>query len=358
MNYYALWSSRMKEKGREIDRLVAGIHGDMGRVLDESGLEGIAYGIRPKDAPKRLSLGAVDGGEGLKELSGIAVYMIRASGVFSRDGGEFLRDLDLGVIQLDRQTKAKVQFMRATMEYNIARELAHRFKPDYLLIDGSLLVGVEVDPIRINEYRLYIASLRTLIESCEKLGVQLVGVSEDSSSRGLIAYLSEKNHFDRRTMRTLRSLTDASLIQSYIQSRILKQGKKFECLATKPFLPVSDKGRDWIKKHTGIDRTFPTFYLQATKFGRALRVDYPADGRADGKKAEKLASLLASLSQALKRYGYPLPLYVAHQDAELPRSLMDKTSLLIEKQIFRSFRDEYISIYAPKRRDSRPADFG
>jgi hypothetical protein len=358
VDYYSLWSRRIKEKGKEINRMMGDMHGNIGRVLDESALEGMVYGMELKSAPKRLSLGAVDGGEGLKELSGVTVYMIRASGFFIKGGGEFIRDLDLGVIRLDRQTKAKVQFMRATMEYNVARELAHKFKPDYLLIDGSLLVGVEIDPIRINEYRLYIASLRALIESCEKLGVQLVGVSEDSASRGLIAYLSEKSHLDRKIASVLSSLTDASLIQFYIQNKLLKQGKKFECLATRQFLPVSDKGRDWIKKHTGIDRDFPTFYLQATKFGRSLRVDYPTDGKTDDRKAEKLASLLASLSQTPKRYGYPSPLFLAHQDAELPRSLMDKTSLLIEKQIFKSFRDEYISIYARKRRDSRPVDFG
>jgi hypothetical protein len=350
-NYYELWSKRVSERRGEIDATVGRIHKGIEAVIGNAGLEDMLYQVEAK--PNDASIGAVDGGEGLLELSGVAAYLIRASGLVKREKSEFIRDLDLGVLPINRQTKARVQFMRAAMEYDIARRLADGFKPDYLLIDGSLLVGVEIDPIKIDEYKAYIESLRSLIAAAYKNNVKLVGVSEDSTSRGLIGYLSEKG-LGREAARTLDSLTDASLLQLYIQRRY---GCDFSPVATKPFIPVSNKGRDWIIKNTGIDKSFPTFYLQATRMGRPLRVDFPSDGKGIGERAREIASLLAYLSQVPKRYGYPLPLYLAHSDAELPKALMERTAMLIQKQIFKSWSGEYLAMYGKKRRDSRPVDY-
>jgi hypothetical protein len=147
------------------------------------------YNPKDKDC-KDITIGAVDGGEGLNELSGVAVYMVRASGIIKDNKSRFIRNLDLGVIPINKQTKAKVQFMRAEMEYEIASKLMKEYKPEYLLIDGSLLVGVEIDPIKIAEYENYLSVLRKFYKYAEKSGVNVVGVSEDSTSRGLIGYLT------------------------------------------------------------------------------------------------------------------------------------------------------------------------
>ena len=365
-NYYPIWSRRIEEKRGEIDRFVRSINSNIDKILDESELGELIYALDVENILKfkKTTLGAVDGGEGIQELTGVAVYLIRASGLYSKvgSGGEFLRDLDLGVFPLDRQTKAKVQFKRATIEFEVARRLAMEKKPDYLLMDGSLLVATEIDPIHINEYRLYIAALRALIESCARSGVRLVGVSEDSASRGLINFLKERNHTSHSINKLMSSLTDSSLIQFFVQRKMPSAGKKKDVsIATEAFLPVSDKGRDWIKKNTGIDKLFSTFYVQATKFGKSLRVDFPADADWDDKKIQKesktIATLLVAMSQTPRRYGYPFPLFMAHQDAEVPRKLIEQTSLLIEKQIFKTWSGEYVSMYSKKRRDSRPADF-
>jgi len=350
MDYYELWAKRVGEKQKEMDKLVRDIHAGMDSVLRDSPLSEMMYNISEKKY-EETTIGAVDGGEGLQELSGVAVYLTRASGFIKNQDSQFIRDLDLGVIPINKQTKARVQFMRATMEYNIASQLIEQFRPDYLLIDGSLLVGVEIDPIKINEYRLYIASLRKMLRLAQESGIRVVGVSEDSTSRGLISYLSEKG-LTKEAARTLNTLTDVSLIQLYTQRL-----DDFKPIATNPFLPVSNKGRDWVKKHTNIDKSFPTFYMQATQMGRAMRVDFPSDGKNIGKEAKEISSFLSYLSQIPKRYGYPLPLYLAHSDAELPKKLIEKTTMLIQKQIFKSWGDEYLAMYSARRRDSRPADF-
>ncbi len=385
-NYYELWSRRVAGKKAEMDSVVAGIRKGVDAILRDSELERMLYSAEPREFSG--SIAAVDGGEGLQELAGVAVYMVRASGLIKKAKagktsgkgaeGEFIRDLDLGVIPVNRQTKARVQFLRAAMEYETASTLIEKFRPDCLLIDGSLLVGVEIDPIKIDEYRAYIASVRGMLKLAREMGVQVVGVSEDSTSRGLIGYLSEKG-LTKESSRAASSLTDASLIQLYAQRL-----EKFSPTATKPFIPVSNKGRDWVVKNTGIDCLFPTFYLQATQFGRAMRVDFPwygkreetslstvlghesstilspesaAEGKSIGETAKGIASMLTHLSQIPKRYGYPIPLYIAHSDAELPKKLMERTCLLIQKQIFKGFGDEYLSMYTRKRRDSRPFDY-
>jgi len=349
-SYYELWSKQVQDKRKEIDKIVGQVHKGIDLLLRDSCLDDMLYNpeIRKHE---NVSIGAVDGGEGLQELAGVTVYMTRASGFIKNDRSEFIRKLDLGVMPVNRQTKARVQFTRAAMEYDTATEIIDRFKPDYVLIDGSLLVGVEIDPIKIDEYHIYINSLKTLITRADEKGINLVGVSEDSTSRGLIGYLAEKG-LTNEASRALGSLTDASLMQLYTQRL-----DDFSPIATKPFIPVSNKGRDWIRKNTGIDKSFPTFYLQATRLGRPLRVDFPSDGKGIGEKSKEIASLLTYLSQIPKRYGYPLPLYLAHSDAELPQKLMERTTLLIQKQIFKNWGDEYIAIYGKKRRDSRPTDY-
>jgi|GEM_PF-678191 len=363
MNYYQLWSKRVEERMGDVDRILENLNKGIDTIIEDTELANMVreLDVRQLSDYGDVSFGAVDGGEGLKELSGVATYLIRASALSIKPDtagkGEFVRDLDLGVVPLDRFTKAKVQFNRARMEYEVATKLALHHKPDYLLIDGSLLVGTEIDPLNIPEYQNYITALRNLFKACDAGGIQLIGVSEDSASRGLINYIKEKSMTSPKTNALLENLTDAALLQFFVQKAYA--GKGDLCLATDVFEPVADKGRDWIKKHTGIDKTFPTFYLQATRLGRALRVDFPADEWSeDGcelqEKARELATMLATLSQRPKRYGYPFPLYIAHQDAELPKRLMDQTSTLIERRIFKNWQEEYVSLYAKKRRDSRP----
>lgn len=355
-DFYSMWSKRIAEKSFDIGQSVARIHQGMKELTDSGALDSMLYTVCDRKIGSE-SVCAVDGGEGLQELSGIAVYMIRASGFFNKGppspgtvSGGFIRDLDLGVLPVDRQTKARVQFMRAQMEYSVATRLIEEHKPDYLLIDGSLLVGVEIDPIKTDEYYSYIATLRKMLLLAQDSGVRVVGVSEDSTSRGLIAYLSDKG-LTKSASDTLSALTDSSLVQLYLQNR-----ETFEPTATRPFIPVSNKGRNWIRENTNVDFSFPTFYLQATKFGRAMRVDFPSKGKDIAKKAQEIAAYLTSLSQIPKRFGYPLPLYLAHSDAELPKKLMDRTCLLVQKQIFSKWADEYLSIYSKRRRDSRPGD--
>jgi len=356
VNFYELWSRRVGEKQKEINIAVSQVHRGIESLLKDAKLDKMLY--RAAESAPDASVGAVDGGEGLLELSGMAAYMIRASGIVKKGSGEkskseFVRDLDLGVLPINKQTKARVQFMRAAMEYSTAAKIAEEHKPEYLLIDGSMLVGVEIDPIKIDEYDIYIESLRNLINISEKNSIKLVGVSEDSTSRGLIGYLSERG-LGKEAISALGSLTDASLLQLYINRRY---GDEFSPMATKPFIPVSNKGREWIIKNTGIDKSFPTFYLQATRIGRPLRVDFPSDGKNIGEKAKETAAFLTRLSQIPKRYGYPLPLYLAHSDAELPKELMDRTAMLIQKQVFNKWGGEYLAMYGKRRRDSRPADY-
>jgi len=354
-DYYELWSRKVAEKQEEMDGVVEAVHKGVDLLSKDENLAKMVYKVKP-GSDKGISIGAVDGGEGMQELSGVAVYLVRASGFYKAKEGtekksQFLRDLDLGVIPVNSYTKARVQFLRAAMEYNMASQLILKLKPDYVMIDGSLLVGLEIDPIKIDEYDAYCDSLRRLFSLADKYGTKLVGVSEDSTSRGLIGYLSSKG-LGKDASGALASLTDASLMQLYTHRTVEE-----DPVATKPFIPVSNKGRDWIKKNTGIDKSFPTFYLQATRMGRPLRVDFPSDGKEINSRAEEIASLISHLSQIPKRYGYPLPLYLAHSDAELSKKLMEKTAMLIQKQIFKKWGDEYLSMYVKKRRDSRPGDY-
>jgi len=361
MSYYRLWSDKIKQRREEMSRTMEMIHEGIDGVLDEVRFEHLVERINTKPVKEYhgTKVAAVDGGEGAKELAGSMIYLIRASGFCSEIGkeGSFMRDLDLGAVQNGRQATAKVQFMRMMLETRTARKAATEYKPEYLLIDGSLLVNVEIDPINTDEYKRYLNELRLMFAACEKNGVQLVGVSEDSSSRGLIGTFMEKEGLSGRSINVMKAINDTALMQFHVYKKLYDNKKLSIC--TKWFIPSSNRSREWIKEHTGIDYYFPTVYFMPTKFGRPMRVDFPVKDLKSGvsDKAKEITEFLSAISQN-PAYDYPFPLYMAHQDAEMPAELTEKTSMLMEKNVFSGWLEEYMSMYGRKRRDSRPKGLG
>ncbi|MFH1055691.1 MAG: DNA double-strand break repair nuclease NurA [Candidatus Altiarchaeota archaeon] len=283
-------------------------------------------------------MGFVDGGEGLKELLGLGVYFIRASGLLMSkegDGELFIRDLDINVIDYDDHTKERVELLREGMEFDVALRCVKEHKPQMLFLDGSLYVKARRKPVECVEYDLYRKKYGRLLRSCKKERVRLIGVSEDTRSRLLSSHLGKEYG-----IKLPRYMTDSTIL------RILSKGGPYRSVEFVPRQRLETEGRI----EDGIVSEFKTAYLQPTELANPLRVDAP-DWEDDFSEA---ISVISSLCKGSGQYGYPLPLYIAHMDARIPESQMEWTARQIVNYV--SKRDSVLgsAVLKATRRGMRP----
>jgi len=340
MTQLNLWLERYSLRRAQIienwSSLARGVEGLKGMLPYEELFEVIG-----PDAQATGKMAFIDGGQGIRELVGLAVYFIRASAfVMARDGGGdmgevFMRDLDMNVIPHDQKTKERVEFLRDAMEFEIARRCGLKERPDTIFLDGSLFVKAFKKPIDCDEYNIYRTSFRDLVSMCKSEGIGLVGVSEDSKSRLFLKYLT-----CRFGVRFPPFMTDSTVL------RILAPYRSFRSRA---FIPDGKLYRGGSKPT--LTEEFATAYLQPNASSNPLRVDVLGGKKAISPHLETLASLCRGSGS----YGYPLPLYYAHMDSHIPLSQMDWTVRQIVNYV--SKNDDILAnaVMKSTRRMARPA---
>ena len=276
--------------------------------------------------PDSPSMCFIDGGEGFRELSGAGFYMVRATGLVMTEnmGEKFLRDLDLGLISYDDNTKDRVELLREAMELEVAIKSIKEYKPDYVFLDGSLYVKASRKPIECEEYSVYVRNFQRLITLVQKEGVRLVGVSEDSKSRLLKQYLNQKY-----------SVTFPDFFTDPTILNIISEKDKYSTVKLTP-------------KKGGVGYT--TAYLKVHKLANPLRID-SLDGE---QELDKTLSLIEKLSKGSKHYGYPVPLFLAHLDAKINAKHTEWSSKRLSHYALREFPELAQAILGKTRRDDRP----
>jgi hypothetical protein len=280
----------------------------------------------------------VDGGEGIRELLGAAIYFIKASGLIidgNRGEEKFVRDLDMNLLDHDEYTKERVELLRGGMEFDVALRCVENHDLDYLFIDGSLYVNARKRPIECDEYPIYRKKFVRLLKSCKKRGVRVLGVSEDSKSRLFANYLSM-----RYEIKFPRFMTDSCIL------RILKADEVYR---TVDFTPQSRFESD-DKLTSTLTVSFPTVYIQPTPLSNPLRVDVP-DWERD---IDSIIALVAQLCRGSGHYGYPLPMYLVHLDAHVASGQADWSTKQLIHHASRSDPTLYNTILHDTRRQSRP----
>lgn len=286
----------------------------------------------------KAKMAFVDGGEGIRELLGAAIYFIRASGlILDKENNDevFVRDLDMNVLDYDEYTKERVELLRGAMEFDVAVRCVEEHSPKYLFIDGSLYVNSRKKPIECEEYPVYRKKFVRLLKTCKKNGVHVLGVSEDSKSRLFANYLAIK--YD---IKFPRFMTDSCIL------RILKGDGVYR---TVDFTPQSRFESD-DKLTSSLVASFPTVYIQPTPLSNPLRVDVP-DWERD---LDGIVSLVAQLSEGSKHYGYPIPLYLAHLDARIKKKHADWSTKQLIHHISKKDLELYNTILHEMRRTLRP----
>ncbi len=338
MRHYSIWLERYNSRRDQILRNLRVYKDEVNSIKKIISDKNLILPLKETNVDMGGRMCFVDGGEGVTELLGASVYFIRASGLIldrtqNAPKEEFVRDLDIDVIDHNEHTKERIEFLRSAMEFDVAMRCIEKHNPEYLFIDGSLYVNSEKRPIECSEYHLYRKKFARLLKSCKKNSVHIVGVSEDSQSRLFMNYLSMKYR-----IKFPKFMTDSSIL------RLISLNTKFRTIE---FIPRSVFESD---SSSPLTVSFPTIYIQPTSLSNPLRVDVP-DWEQDFKK---VISLILQLSKGSKQYGYPLPLYLVHLDARIEEKQTEWSTRQIIHHISREDPELYETILREKRRGFRP----
>ena len=340
MRHYSIWIDKYNKKREsllnDLKGYKKGVDSINGAISDKNL-------ILPLDKTKpeiKAGMCFIDGGEGIKELLGAAIYFIRASGLIldkTKKGidEKFVRDLDMDILDYDDYTKERVELLRGAMESDVAIRCIKEHDPEYVFIDGSLYVNSRKRPVDCDEYNIYRKKFVRLLKLCKEKKVHITGVSEDSRSRLFMNYLSMKYGIEFP-----RFMTDSSIL------RLLT---KNTCYRTVEFTPQSKFEAD-DRLNSTLAVSFPTAYIQPTKLSNPLRVDVPDWEH----EFDKIIRLIVQLSKGSKQYGYPMPLYLAHLDARIEQKHADWSTTQLIHYISKNDPELYDTILRERRRSYRP----
>jgi len=277
----------------------------------------------------------VDGGEGIRELLGAVVYLIKTSGLIIKKTSnrfhdeKFVRDVDMGILDYDEYTKERVELLRSAMEFDVAIKSIEEYNPEYVFIDGSLHVNSKKRSIECNEYSIYRKKFNRLLKRCKENGIHIIGISEDSKSKLFANYLSFKYN-----IKIPRFMTDSSIL------RILFGNAKYR---TVEFTPCS-------KTNSSLTVSFTTVYVQPTPFSNPLRIDVPEWDD----EFSNIIDLIVELCKGSRHYGYPLPMYLVHLDAKVEKKQAEWSTKQLIHHLLKEEPSLMDSILNKTRRDSRP----
>jgi hypothetical protein len=186
-------------------------------------------------------------------------------------------------------------------EIDTAAEALDRFKPDYLLLDGSLMPLASDKPgdgsaLR-EDYDSLLASYRKLYEKCDSLKCQLVGVVKDSRGKRLADVLKG---------RLLSDVPDAVLADA-----LLKEGERTSAMT---------HGGDPQKGLGEWGGRMRLFYTKPSGVDIPLRIEFLSQK----KSAADVASSIYALSSISRAFAYPAALIEADMCAALGPLEMDK----------------------------------
>jgi hypothetical protein len=338
-------------------------------MIEESVIEGIASNIfkieekrkgiatriaktgfkKVKEVPLEGKIAGVDGGVVSRNLHGMDLLIVRAvSAIF-----DFKRDKLDGVTynpsafpdpevhyyvkNLESQDFGVWKSLkRLRCELTTALKTHNKFKPDYVILDGSVAPQQADKPNSKSEvFGEYLDVVKLFEEVYSKDNI--FGVVEDSKGAGFIKRVINHEKLTPEEKKILEHSVDTNFLDYVLdigeRTFIFNYSEKAKDHPVLMDLPSADKIR--------------CFYLKITKFDRPLRVEFVSQG-ADEKKADELASLVFKLSSHHQEYAYPAVLTEADLQAHLTHKEMDDLYYSLCCHIGE------VSSLQQKRRDIRP----
>ena len=209
--------------------------------------------------------------------------------------------------------------VRQKLEIETAKKSVEKFKPEILLLDGSIVPHYATRPsqnsVVYKDYEELMASYQELYRMCKDNNVLLAGVVEDSRNERYCE-LVKKNLLDTGIEKTINI---NPIIEVLAKTRdtaflfwVLNEHER-----TRTFDYSDDFASHPILKDF-VFRNFYSFYLKTAKMDRPIRVDFM-----DKEKEDWLASVLLAISGQHSRYGFPSVIIEADNIARMSEQELD-----------------------------------
>jgi hypothetical protein len=272
-----------------------------------------------------IKIAGIDGGVVKKSLHGVDLRLSRAVGVVFSYSKNKLEKVEyhpspfptpIPNLIFDPYSELELELScgmeRQILEASIAREVAEKFKPEILLMHGSIIPHYTERPsihsLIYSTYTRMIEAYKKLFEIALKNKILLAGVIEDSRGTRFCEILKEKIFPNFKIEREIGIFIERSR-DTNVLNYALDEGER-----TFAFSYSSNPEEHPVLKEFGeIAKLFFSFYLKTAKFDKPIRVDTIANKVED---INKLSSVLLSLA-GHSRYGMPSILIEADQRARL-----------------------------------------
>jgi hypothetical protein len=291
----------------------------------------LKYPVR-LDELKDVKVIGVDGGLVKKNLHGFDCILTRSAGVCFHYKKGVIKDVKYWPSKMPapvpemKEMLSELDFiyfsslMRVRSELKTAIKCTELFKPNVLLLDGSIVPHYSTKPSKSSEsYELYaevVELCKKLFHLSEKTGTILAGVIEDSRSSNFCKLIKDsilsgiKSEPAAEIGKLLDRTRDTALL--YL---VLEKGEQ-----TVVFPYAKDSEQHIVLKGFGkVSNKLHSFYLKTSSFDRPVKVDFLGKNN-----VEKLSSVLVSISGHNPHYGIPAPLIEADHVAKLSEEDMDR----------------------------------
>jgi len=275
--------------------------------------------LRAGDAETDFSVCAVDGGLLADRLVGSDIVVRRSVAVNLMYGHGKLAsthyhpkkfpgtEVDFRTGLDEHEALLFRSLFRLRGEISCAIGALERFRPDYLLLDGSVVLlgsdrpgeGSPLSADYVELLRLY----KSLYGKCEGLGCQLVGVIKDSRGKRLAETLGDQLIVD---------VPDAVLADA-----LLQEGERTAAISYS-----TDASRHQVLRSLGEwGGKVKLFYIKPSASDIPLRIEFMQSQK---KNAGEIAAAILALSSISKAFAYPAALIEADMCAALDPLEMDK----------------------------------
>jgi len=299
-----------------------------------------------KENLNKLKVAAVDSGFMLRSFYSVDIMLVKAkAAIFEYENNELKnsaiypeleimpKPILLGHALERDELNAARSLHRLKEEIGLANKILQRFKPDVLLLDGSVVPQQADKPRADSElkkfYKEVIGEFEMLYENSQKMGCLLIGVIEDSRGARM------KKIIENEIGESFNMLGDVGIANILLRKNERTFVFSYSSEAEKHYI-LADFKEEWRNK-------IFAFYLKPSEFDVPIRVEFISENKSI---ANKIASIILSLSSFHKEYAYPSVLI----EADMRARLNDKEINMVFEGLEKRIKGEF----ALMRRERRP----
>jgi ribosomal protein S13 len=218
---------------------------------------------------------------------------------------------------------------RQMIEVDTACEAIKKFRPELLLLDGSIVPHYvqrpESSSLLFQIYQQMIDTYKKLFLIAEENKTILAGVIEDSRGTRFCEILSQKLSFlpEMREAKVLLEKTKDTNLLAYV----LNYGERTFAF---PYSSEPEK-HPVLKEFDEIGKKIYSFYLKAAEFDKPIRVDFLSSSNAN-EIASKISSIILSICNN-STYAFPSVLIEADLRARLSEKEVEEFGLDLKSRI-------------------------